>query len=390
MAYFDNAATTFPKPQIVYDFMDSFYREHGGNAGRGNHAFSMTAGKLISDTRTRLQQILQCQNKQIVFTSSATIALNMILQGLINGGKIKTVYISPFEHNAVTRVLYHFELVGTISVKILPVLQDFSYDFEEIKKLFDRQKPDLLVISHASNDIGLVSPVQDFCLLAKKYDAVTVVDMAQTAGLVNLNVGLETIDFVVFAGHKTLYGPTGISGFAMKSDFDLQPVLFGGTGFESANQDMPLDIPQRYEMGTLNIAGIAGLYAATGWILEIGIEELRQKEQSNRKQLLEIIQKYNFVRILGECNEMSSSDITRQPFVGIVSCIIEGLPSDTAASIFAEQNIAVRSGLQCAPLAHKMLGTFPAGTIRFSTSYFTNEADFAELENTMKFVEENL
>ena len=153
---------------------------------------------------------------------------------------------------------------------------------------------------------------------------------------------------------------------------------------------MPLDIPQRYEMGTLNIAGIAGLYAATGWILEIGIEELWQKEQSNRKQLLEIIQKYNFVRILGKCNEMSSSDITRQPFVGIVSCIIEGLPSDTAASIFAEQNIAVRSGLQCAPLAHKTLGTFPAGTIRFSTSYFTNEADFAELENTMKFVEENL
>lgn len=390
MAYFDNAATTFPKPQIVYDFMDSFYREHGGNAGRGNHAFSMTAGKLISDTRTRLQQILQCQSKQIVFTSSATIALNMILQGLINDGKIKTVYISPFEHNAVTRVLYHFELVGTICVKILPVLQDFSYDFEEIKKLFDRQKPDLLVISHASNVIGLVSPVQDFCLLAKKYDAVTVVDMAQTAGLVNLNVGLETIDFVIFAGHKTLYGPTGISGFAMKSDFDLQPVLFGGTGFESANQDMPLDIPQRYEMGTLNIAGIAGLYAATGWILEIGIEELWQKEQSNRKQLLEIIQKYNFVRILGKCNEMSSSDITRQPFVGIVSCIIEGLPSDTAASIFAEQNIAVRSGLQCAPLAHKTLGTFPAGTIRFSTSYFTNEADFAELENTMKFVEENL
>ena len=399
MAYFDNAATTFPKPQCVYDFMDSFYRNNGGSAGRGSHALSLNAGKLISDTRKRLQEILHCQNKEIIFTPTATIALNMILQGVIASATLSkriTVYISPFEHNAVTRVLNHFEQKGSIKVNVLPVQKNLSYDFTEIESLFKKDKPDLLVVSHASNVIGLVQPVEKLCLLAKKFDCVTVLDMAQTAGLVDLNVGLETVDFAVFAGHKTLYGPTGISGFAMKADFDLAPVLFGGTGYESANQDMPKDIPQRYEMGTLNISGVAGLYAATGWILETGIDEIWNREQEHRKRLLEILGKYGFVKIIGNCHTdsrfLTKSQSLEQEveYAGIVSCLIEGLPSDTAASVFAERNIAVRSGLQCAPLAHKTLGTFPAGTVRFSTSYFTGDEDFLELEKAMEWIRGNI
>lgn len=417
MAYFDNAATTFPKPDCVYDFMDRFYREHGGNAGRGNHELSLTAGKLISDTRGRLQEILHCQNKQIIFTPTATIALNMILQGVIGSATFTnrrdeqslsnrrtTVYISPFEHNAVTRVLYHFESMGMIKVKVLPILENFSYDFTEIENLFKKDEPDLLVISHASNVTGLIQPVEKLCLLAKKFDCLTVLDMAQTAGLVDLNVGLETIDFAVFAGHKTLYGPTGISGFAMKRNFDLPPVLFGGTGFESANQDMPVDIPQRYEMGTLNIAGIAGLYASTGWILENGIENLWKQEGVHRKRLIEILEKYDFVKIVGSApltnraachSELERSRcrgrvVSEFQYAGIVSVLIEGLPSDTASSIFAEQNIAVRSGLQCAPLAHKTLGTFPSGTVRFSCGHFTSEEDFAELERSLNYIKDNI
>ena len=390
MAYFDNAATTFPKPQCVYDFMDSFYRNNGGSAGRGSHALSLSAGKLISDTRKRLQEILHCQNKEIIFTPTATIALNMILQGVIASAMLSkriTIYISPFEHNAVTRVLNHFEQKGSIKVNVLPVQKNLSYDFTEIENIFKKDKPDLLVVSHASNVIGLVQPVEKLCLLAKKFDCVTVLDMAQTAGLVDLNVGLETVDFAVFAGHKTLYGPTGISGFAMKADFDLAPVLFGGTGYESANQDMPKEIPQRYEMGTLNISGIAGLYAATGWILETGIDEIWNREQEHRKCLLEILKKYDFVKVVGSTVLTNHAE---SQYAGIVSCVIEGLPSDTAASVFAEQNIAVRSGLQCAPLAHKTLGTFPAGTVRFSTSYLTGEEDFLELEKAMEYLKENL
>lgn len=384
MAYFDNAATTFPKPECVYDFMNTFYRECGGNAGRGNHKFSMGAGKVVSETRNRLKQLLHCENKKIVFTSSATIALNMILQGAINGEITSgaNVYISPFEHNAVTRVLHHYDSIGKINVRLLAIREDLTYDYERIQAQFAKDPPKLMVVSHASNVIGLISPVEKLCSMAKKYKAVTVIDMAQTAGLVDLNVGLETIDFAVFAGHKTLYGPTGISGFAMKPDFDLNPILFGGTGFESANQDMPSDIPQRYEMGTLNIVGIAGLYASSGWILDEGMDCLWEHEQSKRKELLKILRSYDFVKIVGD-NE-------KNRYVGIVSCVIDSLPSDIAASVFAERNIAVRSGLQCAPLAHKTLGTLPSGTIRFSCSAFTSDADFADLEQALEWIKKGL
>lgn len=384
MAYFDNAATTYPKPECVYESMNSFYRECGGNAGRGNHKLSMGAGKMISETRNRLQQLLHCENKKIVFAPSATIALNMILQGVLSGKTTqkRNVYISPFEHNAVTRILHHYEEIGIINVIMLDIDDDLCYDFAKIKKQFDKNSPSLLVISHASNVIGLISPVEELCLNAKKFGAVTVVDMAQTAGLVDLNVGLETIDFAVFAGHKTLYGPTGVGGFVMKPDFDLNPVLFGGTGFESANQDMPRDIPQRYEMGTLNIVGIAGLYASTGWILDQGKDCLWEHELLKRKELLKILRSYDFVKIVGD-NE-------KNQYVGIISCVIDGLPSDIASSVFAEQNIAVRSGLQCAPLAHKTLGTFPSGTIRFSCSAFTSDDDFRELIKTLDWIKKNI
>lgn len=384
MAYFDNAATTFPKPECVYEYMNSFYRECGGNAGRGNHKFSMGASKMISETRNRIKLLLHCENKQIVFTPSATIALNMILQGVLSGKTTqrRNVYISPFEHNAVTRILHHYEEIGIVNIITLDVDNDFCFDFAKIKKQFDKNAPSLLVVSHASNVIGLISPVEELCLIAKKFGATTVIDMAQTAGLVDLNVGLETIDFAVFAGHKTLYGPTGIGGFAMKPDIDLNPVLFGGTGFESANQDMPRDIPQRYEMGTLNIVGIAGLYASTGWILDQGIDCLWRHEQLKRKELLKIFRSYDFVKIIGN-NENNQ-------YVGIISCVIDGLPSDIASSVFAEQNIAVRSGLQCAPFAHKTLGTFPSGTIRFSCSAFTSDDDFRELVKTLDWIKENI
>jgi len=387
MAYFDNAATTFPKPECVYDFMNTFYRCSGGNAGRGTHAFSIGAGKLIAETRQKLQKVLRCQNKQIVFTPSATIALNIILQGVIEKlctKKAKTlqVFISPFEHNAVTRVLHHFEKDGKISVHVLPISKELKYDFDVLQKVFDAENPDLLVVSHASNVIGLIAPVKDLCGLAKKYGAITVLDMAQTAGLVDLNVGLETIDFAVFAGHKTLYGPTGISGFAMKPNFDLPAVLFGGTGFDSANEDMPNDIPQRFEMGTLNIAGIAGLHASLDWILDQTTSKLWKIEQTHRKRMLEILSSYDFVHTIG----VKKDDI----YVGIVSCVIDGIPSDIASNIFAENNLAVRSGLQCAPLAHKTLGTYPTGTIRLSCSTFTNEKDFDDLSELLLKIKEDL
>lgn len=381
MAYFDNAATTYPKPECVYEFMDRFYRESGGNAGRGQYETAMRAGKLIGETRGRVQNLLHCPAKQVVFEPSATIALNIILQGLIEFGAAN-IYISPFEHNAVTRTLHHFEEKGKVRVYQLDVTEDLQYDFERIRCHFEEVKPDLVVVSHASNVMGLVSPVEEIFLLAKKYGAYTVVDMAQTCGLVDLNAGLETIDFAVFDGHKTMYGPTGIAGFVMKPDFRLPAVFFGGTGYESANQDMPDSLPQRFEFGTMNIAGIAGLYAALGWIQEQTVQAIWDKEQDHRKRLLEILGRYDFLKQKGVYRD--------RKYVGIVSCTMDGISSDTAGNIFSEQGISVRTGLQCAPLTHKFLGTYPAGTIRFSVSYFTDEMDFQELEQTLEYIQNNL
>ena len=379
MAYFDNAATTFPKPKCVYEYMDKFYRESGGSAGRGQYALAQNAGSMIADTRAKIKELLHCPAKQVVFTPTATIALNIIIQGIIKGGA-KNIYISPFEHNAVTRTLHAFE--DKIKVLQLHVDEDLNFNLDKIRYQFDAVKPDAVIVSHASNVIGLISPVEEIFACAKKYDALTVVDMAQSAGLVDCNVGLESYDFAVFAGHKTLYGPTGIAGFVMKPEIKLPTVIYGGTGFESANQDMPGSIPERFEMGTLNIVGIAGLYAALRWISEQTIEKIYQKEEENRERLLDIFRNYEFIKVVG-C-------VSKRKYVGIVSCLIDGISSDSVGIILNDQHISVRTGLQCAPLAHKFINTYPAGTVRFSINYFTNDEDFAELQNALDYIEENL
>lgn len=381
MAYFDNAATSYPKPDEVYSFMDSFYRNHGGSAGRGHYALANTSKGMIDETRSLLCELLHCPAKQVIFTATATIALNMIIQGVITKGA-SSVYISPFEHNAVTRTLWHFEQSSRISVKELSVTDSMTYDMSRIRYQFDAVRPDFVIISHASNVTGLVAPVEELFALAKEYGAITLVDMAQTAGLVDLNVGLETIDFAVFAGHKTLLGPTGVSGFVMSPSFALPPVLFGGTGYDSANQDMPSSIPERYEMGTLNIASIAGLYASLKWIKAQTIDHIFKEEELRRKRLLEILGKYDFLKIVG-C-------VDGRKYVGIVSCLFDGISSDSAGSIFAERGISVRTGLQCAPRAHIFLGTYPAGTIRFSVNAFTTDSDFSELNEALDDIEINL
>jgi selenocysteine lyase/cysteine desulfurase len=278
--------------------------------------------------------------------------------------------------------LHYYELKNKAVVHQLRVDENLHYNLDSIKQQFEKQHPDIVIMSHASNVCGLIAPVEQISVLAKEYGATVVIDMSQTAGLITCNIGLETIDFAVFAGHKTLYGPTGISGFVMKPDAKLRPILFGGTGFESANQDMPESLPERYEMGTLNSVGIAGLNAALRWHEDTGIEVIRAQEQANRKRLLEMFSNYSFIHTVGinDSNE----------YVGVVSTLIDGISSDSCGSIFDRLGISVRTGLQCAPLAHKFLNTYPAGTVRFSVGYFTNEQDFDELNQALSYIEQNI
>lgn len=381
MAYFDNAATTYPKPEVVYQSMDQFQRHTGGSFGRGNYGFSSSAKYLVDDTRQAIQRLLHCPTKEVIFEPSATISLNIIIQGIIQNGA-RNIYISPFEHNAVTRTLHHYEEKGIIKVTELSVSKNLVYDLQRIRFQFENAPPDFVIVSHASNVIGLVAPVEEIFALAKEFQAITLLDMAQTAGLVDCDVGKDVFDFAVFAGHKTLLGPAGISGFVMKPNINLEPVFFGGTGFDSANQKMPSSLPERFEFGTMNTVGIAGLNASVKWILEKGVVALAIAEKENRAKLLSILSQYEFITIVG--------NITGFEYVGIVSCVFEGISSDTASQLFSERNIAVRTGLHCAPLAHKFLNTYPSGTIRFSVNSFTTTADFEALQGALDDINDNL
>ena len=381
MAYFDNAATTYQKPETVYQSMDQFQRHTGGSFGRGNYEFSNSAKGLVDDTRKAIKQLLHCPAKQVVFEPSATISLNIIIQGIIQKGA-RIIYISPFEHNAVTRTLHHYKKRGQIKVEELAVDQKLNYDIQRIRFQFETTPPDFVIVSHASNVIGLVAPVEEIFSLAKEFHAITLLDMAQTAGLVDLDIGKEIFDFAVFAGHKTLLGPTGISGFVMKTGIALEPVFFGGTGFDSANQDMPTSLPERFEFGTMNSVGIAGLNASVKWILQQGVDALAAAEAENRNKLLTLLKEYDYISIIG--------DIDGRDYVGIVSCVMDDISSDVAGQLFSERNIAVRTGLHCAPNAHKFLKTFPAGTIRFSVNSFTTDEDFAVLREALEDINDNL
>lgn len=374
MAYFNNAATTYPKPAELYDAMISYYRYNGVSIGREDSLVSKNAETIVQETRNQIKMLLQCDAKEVIFQSSATMALNIIIQGIIKSG-VYNIYISPFEHNAVTRILYNFEKQNIIKIHKLLINHDLTFDFERIKYQFDAIKPDLVIVSHASNVIGLLLPVEEIFTLAKKYDSITLIDMAQTAGLVNCNLNNEIFDYVVFTGHKTLYGPTGISGFLMKPDLKLTPILFGGTGYDSANQDMPHQLPERFEIGTINLLGIAGLYSSLNWIETVSINNIRTVEKDNRKKLVELLSKYWFIKLIGNNESLE--------YVGIVSCLIDGISSDSAGVLLNKYNIQVRTGLHCAPLAHQFLNTYPTGTIRFSVSYFTSEKDFNELEHAL-------
>lgn len=381
MAYFDNAATTFPKPECMYDYMNQYYRNNGGSYGRGENEFSSSAKGLVEQTRLSIQRLLHCPAKQIIFQPSATVSLNVIIQGVISNGATN-IYISPFEHNAVTRVLHYYESEEKVKVHTLTVSKDLTFDFQRIKFQFDDVKPDFVIMSHASNVLGVITPFEQVFTMAKKHGAITLLDMAQTAGLIDADLGQDIVDFAVFAGHKTMYGPTGISGFVMNPSYKLKPVLFGGTGFDSANQDMPSVLPERFEIGTMNSQAIAGLFAALQWIEETGVQVIYEREKENRKRLIELLNSYDFLKVIG--------DSPKANYVGIVSCIIDGISSDTAGQLFAERKIAVRTGLHCAPLAHKFIGTFPAGTIRFSTGFFTSDEDFDSLRQVLDDLSDNL
>ncbi len=378
IAYFNNAATTFPKPEEVYSFVDKFYRESGLNSGRGQNN---STSKLTQDARNLLLELFHCPAKKVVFTPSATAAINVILQGLPITDNYN-IYISPFEHNAVTRVINYLQGLYKLNVITLSVNEkNLTYDLEKIRYQFTENKPNIVIISHASNVCGVIAPITEICAMSHQYGSINVIDMCQTAGLIDTDLSSNIYDFVVFAGHKTLYATFGIAGFICNGDIKPKPLIYGGAGFDSANPNVPDTIPERYEVGSQNIMAIAGLYAALSWIKKTGIHCIYAKEKENYSKLVAVLSEFDNIRII------TPSDATNT--VGVISCVFDSYSSDNIGQILSQQGVEVRTGLHCAPSAHKFLGTFPAGTVRFSVSYFNTDYDFAKLRQALDYIDEN-
>jgi cysteine desulfurase family protein len=383
IAYFDNAATTFPKPESVYEYTDRFYRECGVNVGRGQYSLSSKAFSLVSETRKLLLELCHCPSKAVVFTHTATEALNIILQGLewLDG---MTVYVSPFEHNSVTRVLHYLSKMFHIRIETLAFdRQNFRYDTDMIREQFTKLKPNVVIVSHASNVCGIVAPIQKIYGLSKAYKAINIIDMCQTMGLLDTDLSSENIDFAVFAGHKTLYAPLGVAGFICSPSVNLNPLLYGGTGIDSANPELPHSIPERFEVGSPNIAAIAGLNASLHWIKETTIKTIYNTEEKNRNRVIELLRDFDNIHLVPRQETDKSNSI------GVISCVFDGYESDSIGQVLNGKGIAVRTGLHCASAAHRFLGTFPAGTVRFSVGYFNNDLDFKDLEEALIYIDAN-
>lgn len=378
MIYFDNSATTFPKPDCVYKNMNEFYLKKGVNPGRGSYRLSREAEDLKENTRNLLKNILNINSKtkEVVFTPSATFAINMILKG-ISYPDGANIYYTPFEHNASLRPLYYLEDAQNVNLIKIPINQKtYLPDFNKLKNLFETKSPHMLVASHISNVCGVIQPVEQLARLAKDYNSHVLIDGAQSAGLININQ--ENIDFYVWAGHKSLYGPFGIAGVVAekKSLQNIEPLLYGGTGINSALKKMPSELPYKYEAGSNNILAIAGLNAALKWIQQNTIKKIYEHDKKITSELIDVLQNFMDIELFLPEN--------LDNHINIVSIKVNGYSPDEFGKLLDEKfDIAVRTGLHCAPEAHDFLGTFSKGLIRFSLGYYNTHLNLHDLHKNL-------
>lgn len=366
--YLDNAATSFPKPDYVYDFADKFYREFGANANRGGNPLSRKASDLILSTRKAIAQWFNIGSpNKVIFSPSATIALNQVILGsqLLPGA---TIYVSPFEHNSVLRPVNYLQESKAINIKILDVDKStLEFDLDRIKKQFLNYPPDMLILTHASNVCGVVPPILEMGMLAKSINskAIVIIDGAQVSNLDGVPVN-DGIDYYVFSGHKALYGPFGAAGFIMCSDKKPIPVFMGGTGTGSENVHMPDTIPDAYEPGSINIWAIAGLNAALKWLEETTTEKILTRLEEHKNSILNALLNVPNLKVYKPQGKMSC----------VISFNIRGISPQTVENYLGSKNICVRAGLHCAPWAHDFLGTLSqGGTVRVSPGYFNTYTD---------------
>ena len=389
--YLDNASTTFPKPPEVAEAVYEYMTGVGSNIGRGGYASAYAAEEAVFNMRQLLCDFFGGEDaKNVVFTKNVTEALNVIIRGLLEKGE--HVLVSAMEHNAVMRPL---QLLGreleageeapadAISFSRIPCDSEGNLELEALPRLV-QQRTKAVIMTHASNVCGTLLPIDkvgDFC---KQRGLLFIVDSAQSAGVFPINMQQLHIDALAFTGHKGLLGPQGIGGFVLREHMvtKLTPLIVGGTGSLSHTEKTPRFMPDKFEAGTLNLPGIMGLAAGVSWLKERGLASIRAHELALTEQLLAGLQgleQQGLLRIFGR------KDLKQR--TSVVS--IAGTQLDIAMlahKLNVEYGIATRVGLHCAPNAHKTLGTYPTGTLRFSMGWHNTEAEIATALNVLKEV----
>jgi len=366
LIYLDNTATVYPKPKEVIDFMCQFYSEKGVNPGRSGFDLCLEAGEMVSNTRKLLTSLFNGTDPdRLVFTYNASDSLIIIINGLLKQGD--HVITSNLEHNSVIRPLNHLHAKGIVELDYIPFDSEGYIDPGDIKKKI-KQNTSLVIINHASNVIGTVQPVGEIGKICRERSVIFAIDAAQTAGVVPIDIEAMNIDVVAFTGHKSLLGPTGIGGIYVRDGVEIAQTRAGGTGVRSAYPFHLPEYPYRLEVGTANLMGIAGLNAGQKYIAERGLTNIHKEEM----RLLDLFQQgLSEVKHITLCGTQSLQN--RMP---VLSLNIEGYKSfDIGILLDGDYNIAVRTGLHCAPKVHEQMGTAPEGSVRFGIGPMNIEDD---------------
>lgn len=366
MIYLDNAATSFPKPQAVYDEMMKCMREYCANPGRGGHELSIQSGKAVMDAREALARFFHISDPmQLCFTKNATEALNIALHGVLQEGD--HVIVSCMEHNSVMRPLRTLEKSKGISLTICRGNSQGETDIDDvIQNITPRTR--LIVSTLSSNVNGVIMPVAQIGKIARERGIIFLVDASQGAGGMEIDVQQMKIDLMAFPGHKGLLGPQGTGGLYIRSGLELQELMQGGTGSNSEYPLQPAALPDRFESGTLNTPGIVGLRYGLRYIEEMGIQSIQQRKHLHVHQLHQGIGEMKHVKVY------SIDDMHRNS--GIIAFNFAGVDSNEVSHVLDKAfGIASRAGLHCAPCAHETLGTLHCGIVRLSVGCFTTEED---------------
>ena len=377
--YLDNGSTTFPKPKAVADAVYTYMTSVGSNINRGCYDSAYDVEELVFETRQMLAELFNggdCKN--VVFTKNVTESLNVILKGFLKPGD--HVLVSSMEHNAMMRPIRQLEKLG-VEFDRMPCDEQGNLKLEEVEPLI-RPNTRAIAMMHASNVCGTVLPIGEVGAICHKHGLKFIVDCAQTAGVLNIDMDAMHIDALAFTGHKGLLGPQGIGGFILKEEMTrlIDPLLSGGTGSISHTEEIPDFMPDRFEPGTMNLPGIIGLHAGLQWLQETGIENIKKHDLGLTERMLSglaELEQEGLIRILGRRNTENRT--------GVVSIQTKTRElSQAAFELDANYGIQTRVGLHCAPSAHETLGTYPTGTIRFSFGWWNREEQVYQALNALK------